>query len=89
MSSLLFSCSISCIFLLLFLRRSRDNKQYLRIQSLLSFYLISLAGILAGGITTSLNVNYCFGVLLGIGFILHHQVKKLEVAKKLSFEIKR
>ena len=68
-------------FFLLFLRRSRDNKQYLRIQSLLSFYLISLAGILAGGITTSLNVNYCFGVLLGIGFILHHQVKKLEVAK--------
>ena len=68
-------------FFLLFLRRSRDNKQYLRIQSLLSFYLISLAGILAGGITTSLNVNYCFGVLLGIGFILHHQVKQLEVAK--------
>lgn len=68
-------------FFLLFLRRSRDNKQYLRIQSLLSFYLISLAGILVGGISTSLNVNYCFGVLLGIGFILHHQVKKLEVAK--------
>lgn len=68
-------------FFLLFLRRSRDNKQYLRIQSLLSFYLISLAGILAGGISTSLNVNYCFGVLLGIGFILHHQVKKLEVTK--------
>lgn len=68
-------------FFLLFLRRSRDNKQYLRIQSLLSFYLISLAGILAGGITTSLNVNYCFGVLLGIGFILHHQVKKLKFTK--------
>ena len=68
-------------FFLLFLRRSRDNKQCLRIQSLLSFYLISLACILVGGISTSLNVNYCFGVLLGIGFILHHQVKKLEVAK--------
>ena len=68
-------------FFLLFLRRSRDNKQYLRIQSLISFYLISLVGILAGGIGTSLNVNYCFGVLLGIGFILHHQVKRLEVIK--------
>ena len=76
-----FPAAYLAYFFLLFLRRSRENKQYLRIQSLLSFYLISLAGILAGGISTSLNVNYCFGVLLGIGFILHHQVKKLEVIK--------
>lgn len=76
-----FPAAYLAYFFLLFLRRSRENKQYLRIQSLLSFYLISLAGILAGGISTSLNVNYCFGVLLGIGFILHHQVKKLEVTK--------
>lgn len=76
-----FPAAYLAYFFLLFLRRSRDNKQYLRIQSLLSFYLISLAGILAGGISTSLNVNYCFGVLLGIGLILHHQVKKLEVIK--------
>lgn len=76
-----FPAAYLAYFFLLFLRRSRDNKQYLRIQSLISFYLISLAGILAGGISTSLNVNYCFGVLLGIGFILHHQVKKLEVTK--------
>lgn len=74
-----FPAAYLAYFFLLFLRRNRENKQYLRIQSLLSFYLISLAGILAGGISTSLNVNYCFGVLLGIGFILHHQVKKLEV----------
>ena len=68
-------------FFALFLWRSRGNRQYLKIQNLLFFYLISLAGILVGGISTSLNVNYCFGVLLGIGFILHHQVKKLKFTK--------
>lgn len=66
----------------LFLWRTRGYKQHLEIQNLIFFYLISLAGILAGGISTSLNVNYCFGVLLGIGLILYHQVKCLEKLKK-------
>lgn len=36
----------------------------------LLYYLISLLGILATGIGESLNVTYCYWILLGIGFVL-------------------
>lgn len=62
----------------LFLWRNRVEKKHLEIRTLIFFYSISLIGILAGGISTSLNVNYCFGVLMGIGLILYQQVKSLD-----------
>lgn len=36
----------------------------------LLYFLISLLGILATGIGESLNVTYCYWILLGIGFVL-------------------
>lgn len=68
-------------YLILFLWKNHGHAHSEELQNRVSFYLISLSGILAGGVSTSLNVNYCFGVLLGIGFILHHQVKKLKFTK--------
>lgn len=66
----------------LFLWRNRVENKYLEIQTLIFFYSISLIGVLVGGICTSLNVNYCFGVLIGIGFILYQQVKSLDGKKQ-------
>lgn len=38
------------------------------------FYLISLIGLLVGGLSTSLNATYCLWVLLGVGGIIKNNV---------------
>ena len=63
-------------YFMLFLYKSRRYKQHFKTQELIFFYLISLSGILVGGVSTSLGVNYCFGILLGIGFVLYQQTKQ-------------
>ncbi len=40
----------------------------------LIFYLIQLLGFLVSGITTSLDVSFCFWVLIGIGLIIKHNI---------------
>ena len=66
-------------YFLYFLWKSRDHSQFQGLQDRVSFYLISLSGMLAGGVSTSLNVNYCFAILLGIGCILYQRIKESEI----------
>lgn len=56
------------IFFVKYLYRNRTNTS--QFKTIIFFYLISLIGVLASGLTTSLSATYCLWVLLGVGLIL-------------------
>jgi hypothetical protein len=56
-------------------RKNSGIKEKECLGNLAPFFLISLAGMMAGGITTALNITYCLWVLVGLGFVMIHRFK--------------
>lgn len=52
------------------LRKICINSETIEEKTIFVFFLISFLGVLATGIGESLNVTYCYWILLGVGFVL-------------------
>lgn len=73
-----------CYYLLFYLAKylyNHRSKSDEYLFQLICFYLISLVGLLVGGLSTSLNATYCLWVLLGVGFVIVSNARRQQKIK--------